>query len=203
MNLIHIFVPCWLKETVLKMKLSSKEKYLAEIYARHFYKVRYFAFHYLGDEEQARDVAQEVFIRIWDSEEKIDRDRDVLPYLITITRNICMNILKKRDVRRRYDDYTKRNFMDDINSEALGELTVSALYSEEVSKLFEASLQEMTPSVKETFLLNRIRGHKYKEIADIQNISVKTVEWRVAGAIRILQKKFKDYLPFFLSFLFP
>lgn len=185
------------------MKFSLKEEYLAEIYARHFYKVRYFAFHYLGDEEQAGDVAQEVFIRVWDSEEKIDRERDVLPYLITITRNICLNILKKRNVRRRYNEYTKRNFIDDVNSEALGELTVSALYSEEVAKLFAASLREMSPSVKETFLLNRIQGHKYKEIADIQHISVKTVEWRIAGAMRILQKKFKDYLPFFLSFLFP
>lgn len=185
------------------MKSSSKEKYLEEIYALHFYKVRYFAFHYLGDEEQAGDVAQEVFIRIWNSEEKIDRNRDVVPYLITITKNICMNILKKRDVRRRYNEYAKCNFIDDINSEALGELAVSALYSEEVAKIFNASLQEMSPSIRETFLLNRIRGHKYKEIAVIQNISVKTVEWRIAGAMRILQKKFKDYLPFFLSFLFP
>ncbi len=185
------------------MSLSSREKNFEKIYSLHFYKVWYFAFNYLGNEEQAGDVAQEVFIRVWESEENIDYSRNVLPYLITITKNICMNIFKKRSVHKKYDEYSYYSFMNSLNGEALSELPISSLYSAEVERIFAMSLDKMPAAVKETFLLSRIKGYKYREIALIQNISVKTVEWRMASAMRILQKKFKDYLPFLLWFLFP
>lgn len=174
-----------------------------KIYALHFYKVRYFAYNYLKDDELATDVAQEVFVKIWESPNQPDYTKDVVPYLITIAKNICMNILKRRKIKQKYDDFSLNNIMETINSESLHELPISALYSNEVEKILTISLNEMSPSIKETYLLNKVKCHKYKEIAQIQNISIKTVEWRMASAMRILQKRFKDYLPFLLSFLFP
>lgn len=185
------------------MNLDPRIENFEKIYALHFCKVRYFAFNYLKNEELATDVAQEVFVRIWEAPEKLDYTKDTVPYLITIAKNICMNLLRRREVQRKYDDFSQNNIMDTINNESLHELPISALYSNEVEKILSVSLKEMSPGIKETFLLNKVKGYKYKEIAQIQNISIKTVEWRIAGAMRILQKKFKDYLPFLLSFLLP
>lgn len=185
------------------MHLTYKIENFEKIYALYFYKVRYFAFYYLRDYELATDVAQEVFVKIWEMPEDLDYTKDVFPYLITITKNICMNLLRRREVQRKYDNFSQNNIMDTINNEALHELPISALYSNEVEKILAISLKEMPFSIKETFLLNKVKELKYKEIAQVQNISIKTVEWRMAAAMRILQKKFKDYLPFLLSFLLP
>ncbi|MEG0892051.1 MAG: sigma-70 family RNA polymerase sigma factor [Bacteroidales bacterium] len=184
------------------MNTENNIENFEKIYALHFYKVRYFAYNYLKDEELATDVAQEVFIKIWEASNKPDYTKDVVPYLITIAKNICMNILKRRKIKQRYDNFSQNSIMETINSESLHELPISVLYSNEVEKILVGSLNEMSPSIKETYLLNKVKCHKYKEIAQIQNISIKTVEWRIASAMRILQKRFKDYLPLLLSFLF-
>jgi RNA polymerase sigma-70 factor, ECF subfamily len=192
---ISIFAP--------PMSLENNIDNFEKIYALHFYKVRYFAYNYLKDDELATDVAQEVFVKIWEAPDKLDYTKDPVPYLITIAKNLCMNILKRRKIKQKYDNFSQNNIMDTISSESLHELPISALYSSEVEKILAVSLNEMSPTIKETYLLNKVKGHRYKEIAQIQNISIKTVEWRISSAMRILQKRFKDYLPLLLSFLFP
>lgn len=182
--------------------LNLKEKRLfEEIYTLHYHKVKYFAYHYLYDEAAATDVAQEVFISLWESRGKVDMERDIVPFLMTLAKNKCMNILKHREVRRRYDKLNMKAELDSLNCATLNDLTASGLYSGEVERLFTVSLNEMPEKTKEIFLLNKVKGLKYREIADVKGISLKLVEYRMMSALRILRKKLKDYLPVFLWFL--
>ena len=58
----------------------------------------------------------------------------------------------------------------------------------------------MPQKVRETFVLSRKKGFKNKEIAQIQQINIRTVEIRISQAYRILRKQLKDYLPLALWF---
>ena len=59
----------------------------------------------------------------------------------------------------------------------------------------------MPQKIKNSFCLNRFGNLKYEEIAKLDGVTVKTVEYRISVALRILRKKFKDYLPLFLGYL--
>lgn len=56
-------------------------------------------------------------------------------------------------------------------------------------------MSEMAPKTKEFFQLSRYRCKKNDEIAGIMGVSVKTVEYRIMSALRILRKNLKDYFP--------
>lgn len=175
------------------MQTSKYKRLFEEIYTHHYHKVRYFAYHYLYDDEEATDVAQEVFVALWESLDKVDLERDIVPFLMTLARNKCMNILKHREVMRKYENLSTKAELDSLNNATLNDLTASCLYSTEVEKLFARSLEEMPQKTKEIFLLNKVQGLKYKEIADKEGISLKLVEYRMMSAFRILRKKLKDY----------
>ena len=72
------------------------------------------------------------------------------------------------------------------------------LMNSEVEALMKESMEKMSPSIKETFLLCRFKEKKYEEVAKIQNVSVKTIEYRIMCALRILRKDLKDFLGLFL-----
>lgn len=183
------------------MHTSTQKQQFETIYTLHYHKVRYFAYNYLRDHEVATDIAQDVFETLWDTCDKVNLDIDIVPYLITLAKNKCMNILKRREVQRRYDRLSNMAEIDSLNGATLQELTASKLYSNEIERLYVISLGQMSDKTKETFLLNKEKGLKYREIAIEQNISMKLVEYRIMSALRIIRKNLKDYLPSFLWFL--
>lgn len=183
------------------MHTPKQKQQFEDIYTLHYHKVRYFVYNYLHDYEAATDIAQEVFVTLWESCNKVDMEKDIVPYLMTLAKNKCMNIFKRREVQRRYDRLSNLGELDSLNGATLNELTASKLYSNEVERLYSKSLTEMSAKTKETFLLNKEKGLKYREIAAEQNISIKLVEYRIMSALRIVRKNLKDYLPSFLWFL--
>jgi RNA polymerase sigma-70 factor (ECF subfamily) len=84
--------------------------------------------------------------------------------------------------------------LEDSSSEKL-------LYSE-LSAILKKTLNEMTPSIRETFLLCREEELSYKEIADKLGVSVKSVEYRISKALAILREALGDYLPLLLPMIF-
>lgn len=182
--------------------LEDRLKYkFEEVYRTCYHKVRYFCFSYLDDHEQAVDVAQDVFMTLWENFATVDTGRDILPYLMTMARNRCLNILQRRKVKGRYEGNYARSFMDDINSFSLSEMAVSDLYSEEVGKILARSMDEMPEKVRESFVEIRLEDNKYKEVAEKQNVTVKTLEHRMSAAMSILRKNMRDYIKFIVLLL--
>ncbi len=167
------------------MKDRLKYKF-EEVYRTCYHKVRYFCFSYLDDYEQAVDVAQDVFMTLWENFATVDTERD---------------ILQRRKVKGRYEGNYARSFMDDINSFSLSEMAVSDLYSEEVGKILARSMDEMPEKVRESFVEIRLEDNKYKEVAEKQNVTVKTLEHRMSAAMSILRKNMRDYIKFIVLLL--
>lgn len=181
---------------------SGYKKVFEEVYSMHLHKVQFYAFNYIHDWDGAKSVANEVFTTIWVERAKIDFRRDMLPYLMVVTRNKCLNYLKKQKSEREYINYSEGKITEnELNYFSLENSSSTALYTKEINKIFEESMVMMPEKIKNSFCLNRFGNLKYEEIAKLDGVTVKTVEYRISVALRILRKKFKDYLPLFLGYL--
>jgi len=183
--------------------MSLDEKIVFEdIYIRYMPKIQHFAFSYLSDMESAKEVAQEVFLRLWYGRDKIDPDKNIMSYLLVITRNICLNILKKRILDKRYKDGYARLQISQINYCSLADSISGKLIEKEMRIMISNAVNSMPESVRSTFLLSRTTNLKQYEIAEIQGVTLRTVESRLSMALKILRLHLKDYLTCILILLF-
>ena len=172
----------------------NSDKYFEEIYLKHLLRVRNFAYGYLFDMEQAKGVAQEVFLKLWDIRDTIDPQKEIGAFLLVITRNMCLNILKRRTIERKYIDHGAYQMQSEINYLSLADSTSGSLIEKELSAQIEKTLGSMTEKVRSTFLLSRANNLKQQEIADMQGIALRTVESRLKIAVELLKKSLKEYL---------
>ena len=183
--------------------MSAKETYLKEKYEECFSKyyrvVLSFISGYVDDRDAALDLAQDVFLSLWKNRAKVDFEGNPARYLFVLAKNKALNYLRKEISR---DRYTKET----LYLKALEASTPSVFMRCDVNSLRTKALAELSEDARETWDLSREKGLKYKEIAEIQGISVKTVEYRIARAMYVFRKHFKDYLTtilgFFILYLF-
>ena len=176
------------------MSGSSINEKFNNVYREHLHKVQHFCFSYIQDKEVCEDITQDVFETLWHRRENVTLDSSILPYLLVIAKNKCLNALAKSDVKRKYFWRKNNSAKDDINSFALNELSVSKLYSKEINQIYTQALNAMPEIVRETYLKIRVEQLKYKEVAQMENISVKTLERRITIATSILRKYLRDYI---------
>ncbi len=167
-----------------------------ECYKAYLRGVVYYAESYLNDREAAIDVGHEVFSTVWERRLFIDFESDMLPFLIVLTRNRCLNRLKQRQFEWRYkkkavSDYEKSL----INMRALTFADDFSLYTSEINALLAQTCRQMPEHIRRTYIMHRYHELKYSEIAEREGVSVKAIEKRMMIALRILREKLRDYLP--------
>lgn len=184
-------------------KSNNSEILFGKIYATYLHKVQFFANSYLHDFDLAKNVAHDVFVSFWEKWDDIDFEREILPYLLTLTKNKCLNILRKDKVAKKFQDFSKINYNKEfLDYIALKDSSATRLYSNEVETILSLTMNEMPDKVREAFYLSRFNNMKYEEIANMLGVSVKTIENRIMSALKILRVNFKDYLPQLIGFLF-
>jgi len=181
-------------------KRKVQEKLFEECYCANIPKVRYYAYHYLNDFEEAESVAQEVFTSLWESREKLNFEEDIYPYIIILTRNKSINILRKRKLYNKYVNHSNSYSKQDLNYAALLDNSSAILYSSEIQSLIKKGIDKMPERIRDTFLLSRFSDLTNEEISVKQSVSIKTVESRVTSALKILREVLEDYLIFIIGF---
>lgn len=183
------------------LSMKSKEEILFnQFYLKYYLKIQHVAYSYLFDIESAKNVAQEVFLKLWDKREIIDPQREVYGYLLILTKNACINVLKRRLTEKKYKEFSNYRLQAEINLLSLSNKTSEKIIEKEISTLLENAIKMMPEKVRSTFILSRSGDLKQKEIANIQGIALRTVESRLRTAMDILKKVFKDYLILLMCF---
>ena len=176
------------------MESRYKKRVFEEMYRNHLLKIIFYANHYLENKKEAECVAHEVFISLWNKLDQIDISKDILPYLITITKNKCLNILKARKVKEKFNALDRTvHTLESLHHLSLEE-PVSKMFSKDLEKIINKSISQMTKTVRDTFILSRYKKMSYEEISTLEGISLKAVEYRIMSALRILRKNCKDYI---------
>lgn len=143
--------------------------------------LRNYLFYKFGNEEQANDITQEAFIKLWENCANVTQEK-AKSYLYTIANNATLNQIAHQKVVL---NYAKNNVNKDKTN-----LSPEFLIEEEQFKIkLEKAIENLTEAQRVAFLLNRIEGKKYKEIAEILNISIKAVEKRIHLALISLKNE--------------
>ena len=155
------------------------ESHFNTFYLKQINAVSNFAYYKCGDQDYALDLVQDAFSKIWENCSKIDFTK-AKTYLFTTVNNLFLNNIKHKKVVM---DYAKASPYLDTNNQSPEYL----LEEEEFKTKLQNAIASLTEGQREVFLMNRIDGKKYREIADILNLSQKAVEKRMSGALKILR----------------
>lgn len=158
-------------------------------YKTHFVHICIFSNKYLHNAEESRDVAQEVFIKIWQNRENIDPGESLKSLVFKIASNECINRLRHRKVKNNYEELYKIVYVDYQEN-----TPHESLIALELSEYISQAISRIPPKCRKIFDLNRIEGMRYNEIASELQISVKTVEAHISKALRILRYELRNYL---------
>jgi len=142
----------------------------------------YFKF---GNEEKANDVAQDSFIKLWENCKKVPLEK-AKSYLYTIANNASLNEIAHQKVVLKYAQNNTGNDRTNLNPEFLIE-------EEQFKQKLEKAIDKLTEGQRTAFLLHRIEGKKYHEIAIMLDISVKAVEKRIHGALVSLRTEIEQF----------
>jgi RNA polymerase sigma-70 factor, ECF subfamily len=152
------------------------------IYNKYCHKLHEFVFMYLKQEEDAEEIVQEVFIKIWESRGKIDIYASFESFLFTIAYNATMSLLRKRVSETRSREYLKSLQHIDIADQVIDEIQFK-----ELNHKVQSLLEQLTPRQKEIYLLSREEELTHDEIAQKLNISKSTVNNHLVSTIKYLR----------------
>jgi RNA polymerase sigma-70 factor (ECF subfamily) len=151
------------------------------------------------DETLAEDLFQETFIRIWGARKRYLPSAQFSTYLIEIAKNLWLS--ERPRWKRRVEARSLADEGEDERPDALRVALrdVRALPEEELLRKerdlrIASELENLPPDLRLTFVLARIQGFKYREIAEMQGIPEGTVKWRMSEANRRLREKLRDLL---------
>jgi RNA polymerase sigma-70 factor (ECF subfamily) len=157
-------------------------------------KVYMLAYRYMGNEDDANDMAQEAFIKAYRSLRSFKGDASFGTWIYRITTNVCLDELRRRKrkiVPISLDEPLATLDGDEIEREISDQsLAADVIYEKkEFSQNIQLLLDEMKPEHKTVIVLRDIMELSYEEIAVVLDCSIGTVKSRISRARNILQKK--------------
>ncbi len=189
-------------ETLLDKIRRSDEDAFYELFRTYSFRLQRFAFEYIGDMDDTMDIVQNIFLSVWEKRETMDAGINPDAYLLTLTKNGCIDHLRKRQIRRQYATETRERLQleQSLNLDALEALEIDSLNLQDMKRLVNQTLATLPSESREVFLLSRKEQLKYSEIAERLNVSIRTVERRMGLALASLRKSLREFYTL-LSFL--
>lgn len=163
------------------------------IYNRYFSFFFDVAFHFLHDEDDAKNMVQEAFIKLWETSVYTKAEQEIKNYLFILIRNRCLNILRNRKKNHKDKDVHKY-LLASINYRLLDETGEDILLYQELFTAVQNAISNLSPQCKEAFSLSRFDDLTNKEIAEKLNITVKAVEANITRALKQLRSDLSIYL---------
>ena len=178
---------------------DAKEQLFKELYLSQLKRIEYYSYNYLRNWEEAKEITQEAFLKLWNRRELLTSEKAALSFLFVLAKNESLIVLRKRKSRANYSTWWQNAELN-FSISAIGKQNQVDIYGKEVQELINKALASMPDKVRETFLLSRNGNLKNREIAVALSIGLSTVEARLTKAYIILRKYLKDYLPVLIWF---
>jgi RNA polymerase sigma-70 factor (ECF subfamily) len=149
-----------------------------------------------NDAAAARDVTQDVFVRLWDVRDGLDPSRSLKAYLYRIARNRAYNHQRDRN--------TEQEKADDVRHHSNARPAAPTPPDETVEgEHLEASMREWISALperqREAIVLSRFEGLSHEQIAEVMDISPRTVNNHIVRGLKRLRDRVHDYKPALLS----
>ncbi|WP_127138720.1 RNA polymerase sigma factor [Flagellimonas oceanensis] len=161
------------------MSNVCEDHVFSKVFKTHSKTVFNYIFYKFGNEEKAHDAVQEAFVKLWQNCAKVSPEK-AKSYVYTVANNLYLNVIKAEKVRLKHAD---RHVKDRTN-----ESPEFLMEEKEYKDKLDNALNALPENQRTTFLLNRIDGKKYAEIAEMEGVSVKAIEKRMHLALKSLRE---------------
>jgi len=151
-----------------------------------------FSRRYVWDKQIAENIVQDIFVKVWINRSNLDPSKSIKSYLFTSVKNESLKYLRHLDVERRGIEIIDESGIEENNP-------VRNLDKAELEKNIQHAISNLPEKCREIFSMNRFGNLKYAEIAEILDISVKTVETQMGRALKKLRESLKPFLMILLS----
>lgn len=148
---------------------------------------------YIGDRYKAEDIAQNVFLLLWERWNEIDWSCSVKSYIYTIAKNLTLDHLKHQKIQQSFFEKNvslTKEVEEDLNIEALACFNTEVFQQKLKILKIKKLVMTLPFSDRKIFILSKFNNLTYSEIAELLNISTKTVEKRMTISLKFLRKNF-------------
>jgi RNA polymerase sigma-70 factor (family 1) len=159
---------------------AGNEQCLAELYKLFSKRLHHFARVITRSAETAEEVVEDVFVKLWSNRASINEIENLTVYLYVSVKNRSLNAISKKAaelIRAPFDDL-------DIEAAQVATDPYNLLVTAEMMKRMQEAVDNLPPRCKMIFKLVREDGLKHREVAEILNISLNTVDVQMAIAIK-------------------
>ena len=164
---------------LLKRNSSFAFQILFDKYSQRIYR---FSFSYFKNKEEAEEIVQEVFLKIWKMRSELSSGKSFDSLLFVIAKNTILNTIRKAKSEQVYLDYVLLNPAKAVSLD-------EELDFHELERIYKRAVDQLSPKRKEIFLLSRKDSLSNAEIASRLSISVKTVENQMTSALAEIKRK--------------
>ena len=172
---------------ILKPFGNNEQLGFKQLFDLYYRPLTVFAVEYVKDIHTARDIVQNVFVRLWEIRDSVSFNKSARSYLYQAVKNACINHSKSRYRLTEIPGITPMEILeDDVLDRMIAIETLEATYK---------AIETLPDRCREIFKLSRISQMKHAEIAKQLNISEKTVENQISIAL----KKLAGLLSLFLG----
>jgi RNA polymerase sigma-70 factor (ECF subfamily) len=157
-----------------------EEQLFERLYKKHSKNLHDFLYYKFGEHLNPQDKVQEAFIKLWQNCGKISPPK-AKSFLFTTANNLMLNAVAHQKVVLKYTKIPQKH--------ATNESPEFVMQEKEYHQKLQNAIANLTEAQRVAFLMNRVEGKRFKEIAGLLDISTKAVEKRIYGALKKLRKE--------------
>lgn len=162
------------------VEAAKSQDWFIKVFDAHYEYIRNYIYYLSGDIDIAEDLAQDVFMKVWERRTGINEET-IKPLLYKIARNLYFNLYKRNTLDLK--------FVNSATRENEHESPDHVLEAKEFNEQLQKALSELPEHCRSIFLMSRMDDLKYHEIAERFNISVKAVEKQISKALKLLRER--------------
>ena len=143
-----------------------------------------YAFRFLSNKEDAEDAVQEIFLKLWKMRDKLSDYRNIQAFTITMTRNHCLDRLRRKKI-----DYIIDNGNDDIRTSDMNFET--RMENSEKFRIILEIIETLPENYRSVIQLRDIEGYEYEELAEKLDLDISNLRVTLSRARKMVRDKIK------------
>lgn len=164
-----------------------------QLFIKYYSPLCEYASQYISDDD-SEELVQELMLFLWETRENLVIETSLKSYLFISTKHRCLNAIRKNQYHERIHNQIYEKIKDQFEDS-------DYYFVNELTENIQKAIENLPETYRETFAMSRFGEKTNVQIAEKLGISVKTVEYRISQALKILRFKLKDYLPLLINIL--
>jgi RNA polymerase sigma-70 factor (ECF subfamily) len=174
-------------DALIERCLCGDQSAWEQIVRLHWRKVFNLAYKFVGSHEQAEDLAQEIFLKVFRSLGTFDRRANFQTWLVSVGRNLCID--HYRSVRKERETIDRDVTAEDLSPAAVTRSPLASLENQDLAAMLRRALQAVPPALRVAVLLRDLQDLSYDEIAGRLHLPEGTVKSRINRGRRELARQ--------------